>query len=354
SAEPTGDEVGDLLLLELVLRIDPALVLEEVDLSQRLRPLIVLRLVREARDRDRARLADHALVFLERDLEALGHLEVRRRAAQLDLEGLPHLVDAIGLVPDDARHPIERAQLIEDGAANPGRAIGLEFHPPIEIEPIHGVHETEDSGALQIVELAILGQLREEPFGDIADEWQIALDQDVAQALIARRLEPAPHLFDLSRVRLRSLRAYHASTSLAGVLGRVPVRWLPGSRVRAGHRLVVVDSDHDQGPDCRGRRLSQTLLRRSTRTSAPEPTVLGSKAERARSLTGADRRQTFRKGAGPRDARREQPSRERVHGNARRALRVLEDERSLASDGAANVVVLRDAPERLDLEIEES
>ena len=59
--------------------------------------------------------------------QLLGHLGVGRRAQQGGLELGVGLFDRPGLGPHRARHPVDRPQLVDDRALDPGDGVGLEL-----------------------------------------------------------------------------------------------------------------------------------------------------------------------------------------------------------------------------------
>src|SRR6185369_2381559 len=98
------------------------------------------------------------------------HLEVGGLAAELDLERLVRLAELVRLETDEARHPVLAAQLVEDGAADARRAVGLELDPALEVEAVDRVHEPEDAGALEIFDVDRLRERDEQALRDVADE----------------------------------------------------------------------------------------------------------------------------------------------------------------------------------------
>ena len=132
-----------------------------------------------------------------RDAEPGGHLVGPRRPAERGFERLAGLFHLAGLAAHQPRHPVHRAQLVEHGAADARHAVGLELDAALEVEGVDGVHQAEDAGADEVVEIDAVGQPRPDAFGVVLDQRQIPLDELIAQ--LDRRLRPvvAPELRDV-------------------------------------------------------------------------------------------------------------------------------------------------------------
>src|SRR4029450_9074065 len=78
---------------------------------------------------EEAHLADarqQLLVGIEPHAELAGDPLSRRRPAERALEAMRGLLDQAGLLAHAARHPVERAQVVEDRAANAELRVGRE------------------------------------------------------------------------------------------------------------------------------------------------------------------------------------------------------------------------------------
>jgi hypothetical protein len=73
----------------------------------------VVELVVQREHGDGVRFLGHLLVFLHRDAELFGHLEVRRLAADARGQGLHRAGDLVGLEADEARDPVLRPEFVE-------------------------------------------------------------------------------------------------------------------------------------------------------------------------------------------------------------------------------------------------
>ena len=119
------------------------------------------------------------------------------RPAQFGFERLPRLFQLGVLAAHQPRHPIHGAQLVEHGAANARHAIRLELDAAIQIEGVDGVHETEDAGADQVVQIHAIGQPRPDPFRIVLDQRQVQLDELIPQLHRRFVLVFKPQLLDI-------------------------------------------------------------------------------------------------------------------------------------------------------------
>jgi hypothetical protein len=87
----------------------------------------------------------------------------------------------VGAGADQARDPVHRAQLVENRAADARGAVGFELDAALQVEGVDGVHQAEDAGGHQVVQLDLIGQLDVDPLGVVAHQMEIILHQDVAQ-----------------------------------------------------------------------------------------------------------------------------------------------------------------------------
>ena len=101
---------------------------------------------------------------------------------------------------DQPRHPVHRPQLVEHRAADARHAVGLELHAARQVEGVDGVHQAEDAGRDQVVQLDAFGQPRPDPLAVVLHQRQVHLDQPVAQLLVGQvLLELDPELLDIFR-----------------------------------------------------------------------------------------------------------------------------------------------------------
>ena len=100
-------------------------------------------------------------------------------------------------------------------ASDPGHAIRLKLHAAGQVEGIDGVHQAEDAGRDQVVEVDALGQALPDPFGVVFDQGQIPLDEPVAQGRGGLLFELPPE-FRHVHVELR----WHPDLHVGCVRGR--------------------------------------------------------------------------------------------------------------------------------------
>ena len=113
-----------------------------------------------------------------------------RAERRLELADRP--LDLAGPRPHRARHPVERAQLVDDRAADPRDRVGLELDVPLGVVAVDRAHQPEQPVRDEIGLLDVRRQPRAEPPGDVLHERRVVDDQPVAQRLVARSavLEP--------------------------------------------------------------------------------------------------------------------------------------------------------------------
>ena len=148
-------------------------------------------------------------------LERFGQLGVSRLATVLAGQLLQRAVDLAGLEAHQARHPVLRAQLVQNRAADTRGAVGLELDVALGLKAADRVHQAEVAPAHQVVEFDRLGQGLQQALGDVAHQRLVALQERVAQALQlgrvllgARGVVELPNLLGLQRgeIDLRLLR----------------------------------------------------------------------------------------------------------------------------------------------------
>ncbi len=153
-------------------------------------------------------LQQRGLQFVLADLEPGGELGLARRPLQLVLElGLRGL-DFTGARADRARHPVERAQLVDDRAADPGHREGLELDPPLGLEALDRADQAHQAVGDQVGVIDVRGQPGAEAAGDELDHRRVGDDQALARARVAFLLVAAPkiaqlHLFYAGFHRIR-------------------------------------------------------------------------------------------------------------------------------------------------------
>ena len=129
------------------------------------RPQLVERDDRRGRDLDQ-----RVLELGGRDLQLARHLLVARRAVQLVLELGVDLLDLAGTGPDRARHPVQRAQLVDDRALDARDRVGLELDLASDVEALDRVDQAEQAVGDQIGLFDVRGQPGRHASGHVLHE----------------------------------------------------------------------------------------------------------------------------------------------------------------------------------------
>ena len=151
---------------------------------------------READGADGDRVSPKLAELLVVEPDSVGDRVVGRGQPGLGLDRLARALDLAGAVADEARNPIHRAEFIEDRAADSGRAVRLELDLAFEVERVDRVHQPEEPGRHEVLEIHLVGEPRVDAFGVVAHEREEALHEVVAHVLRARLLVLDPDLLD--------------------------------------------------------------------------------------------------------------------------------------------------------------
>jgi len=116
--------------------------------------------------------------------ELLGDLLVGRSAHQLALELADGALDVAGARADRARHPVHRAQLVDDRALDAGDRVGLELDVPVGVEALDRADQPEQAVGDEVVLVHVRRQAAAETARDVLDERSVRQDQAVANMLI--------------------------------------------------------------------------------------------------------------------------------------------------------------------------
>ena len=109
------------------------------------------------------------------------------------------LLERPGLGPHRARHPVDRAQLVEDRALDARDRVGLELVAAIGVELLDRVDQPEDAVADEVGLLDVLREPGSHAAGHVLHERRVVEDQPVAQLPLSRDLELRPQPVDLRR-----------------------------------------------------------------------------------------------------------------------------------------------------------
>ena len=107
------------------------------------------------------------------------------------------LLDVTGLRADRARHPVERAQLVDDRALDPGDGEGLELDLAVEVVALDRADQADQAVGDQVALLDVGGQPGGHPAGHVLDERRVRDDEALARPLVAVLLAATPKLLQL-------------------------------------------------------------------------------------------------------------------------------------------------------------
>ena len=103
-------------------------------------------------------------------------------------------LDGAALGPHRAGHPVDRAELVEDGALDAGDGVGLELEATGRVELLDGVDEPEDAVADQVGLLDVLGQADGHAAGDVLHQRRVVQDQPVPRSRASAARGTVPEL----------------------------------------------------------------------------------------------------------------------------------------------------------------
>ncbi len=158
-------------------------------------------------------------------LSAISSSVGRAHQALLELRDRP--LDLTGARAHRARHPVERAQLVDDRAPDARDRVRLELDLAIGIEPLDRPDQAEQPVRDEILLVDVRRQARPETAGDELDERRIGEDEPVPERLLAGA---RPSSCD-SRARERQCRRL-VCPRLVRIRGRRPNSF-PTARERA-------------------------------------------------------------------------------------------------------------------------
>ena len=105
-----------------------------------------------------------------------------------------HLLDLARLAAHRARHPVQRAQLVDDRALDARDRVGLELDLAVRVEALQRADEAEQAVADEVGLLDVRRQAVAHAAGDVLDERRVREDEAVARRLVALVLVPSPEL----------------------------------------------------------------------------------------------------------------------------------------------------------------
>ena len=121
-----------------------------------------------------------------------GDLLVGRRARQLGLELGDRPLDVARAGAHGARHPVHRAQLVDDRALDPRDRVGLELDVAVGVEALDRADQPEEPVGDEVTLVDVGREPASEPARDVLDERRVREDQPVPERPVVRPLELVP------------------------------------------------------------------------------------------------------------------------------------------------------------------
>ena len=98
---------------------------------------------------------------------------------------------------DGARHPVHRAQFVDDLALDPGHRVGLELHVAPRVVALDRADQAEEAVGDEVTLVHMGRQSGAQPAGDVLHERRVREDEAVADLLVAGPPEFEPQLLGL-------------------------------------------------------------------------------------------------------------------------------------------------------------
>jgi hypothetical protein len=137
------------------------------------------------------------LELVARHAELLRDLLIRRRTHELLLEDGDRALDLTCAGPDRARHPVERAQLVDDRSADARHREGLELDLAARVESLDRADQAEKAIRDEVLLVDVRRQAGSDAPGDELHERRVRQDEPVAERLVSRLAELLPERLSL-------------------------------------------------------------------------------------------------------------------------------------------------------------
>ena len=131
---------------------------------------------------------------LDAQLQLGGHLLVARRALQLMLELGVGALDLPRPRADRPRHPVQRAQLVDDRALDPRDRVGLELDLALDLEALDRVDQPHQPIGDEVGLLDVRGQPAGHPPRHVLHQRRVRDHQTLARVHVAAALVAAPQI----------------------------------------------------------------------------------------------------------------------------------------------------------------
>ena len=139
-------------------------------------------------------LDQRLLELVDGDVQLAGHLLVGGRTLELVLELGVRALDLAGPRADGARHPVQRAQLVDDRALDARDRVGLELDLALELEALDRRDEAHEAVRDEVGLLDVGGKTGGHAAGDVLDQGRVGHDEPLARTLIAGSLVALPEI----------------------------------------------------------------------------------------------------------------------------------------------------------------
>jgi hypothetical protein len=139
-----------------------------------------------------AQRAERVMILIERHLKPRGDLLVGGFTEEFLLQGADGALDVSSLGADGSGDRVERAQIVEDRAADPGCGVGGKLGVAVGIVGLDRGEQSGDAGGFEIGGLEVRRETEGEAASNTADEVNGAVDQRFAESRIARRAKLTP------------------------------------------------------------------------------------------------------------------------------------------------------------------
>ena len=114
----------------------------------------------------------------------LGDLLVGRRAVQLRLELGDRALDVAGSSAHGPRHPVHRAELVDDRALDARDRVRLELDVAVGVVALDRADQAEQAVRDEVALLDVRREAAAQPAGHVLDERRVREDQAVAERLV--------------------------------------------------------------------------------------------------------------------------------------------------------------------------
>jgi hypothetical protein len=133
--------------------------------------------------------------------QRVGDLVFARHAPETLLDLAVGPFEAAALLAHAARHPVERAKLVENGALDSELRVGLELAVLVRIVLLDGIHQADDARVVQVIEIDVRGETDGNAVDDVTDEGSV-LEHDL---LFERRRNVCALLLGLAKQSFHAL-----------------------------------------------------------------------------------------------------------------------------------------------------